>query len=419
MTYRPNYHLSPPSGRLNDPNGITLIDDTLHVFYQHDPGFPHAPKRTGWGHAVTTLGEGIWRHLPDALYPDFPYDANGCYSGSSVFHEGQVRLFYTGNLKVNGERVTSQNIVDVDDLTGPAGGFYRRSAKNPIIDGPAEGYTAHYRDPQVSREGERWRMVIGAQRTDETGAIVLYFSDDLESWDFAGELRFHDMPEAVSHSYMWECPNLLTLRDRADGQEYQVLVFCPQYPESDQCVYVVGRLDGLDFHVTTYRTLDHGHEFYAPQLIPYEEDALMLGWMGLPGRDDTPTLESEGWVHQLTLPRRVWLDGGLLFQELVLPRSHEGMLVKSVELDQTPVLIELIDDSSVPGFSVSWDGEGVLEFGRESEVNRVACIPGQLVFTADGCAVEVTAGNGYVAASSAVFSSGGNPWGEIQVTQGT
>ena len=41
MTYRPKFHLSPPQGRLNDPNGLTLIGDELHVFYQHDPAFPH------------------------------------------------------------------------------------------------------------------------------------------------------------------------------------------------------------------------------------------------------------------------------------------------------------------------------------------------------------------------------------------
>ena len=124
MSYRPNFHLSAPQGRLNDPNGMTLIGDELHVFYQHDPVFPYAQKRTGWGHAVTTLGDGTWRHFPDALHPGMPYDENGCYSGSAVVHEGRMRLFYTGNVKRDGERFTSQNIVDVEDLQGPMGGVY-------------------------------------------------------------------------------------------------------------------------------------------------------------------------------------------------------------------------------------------------------------------------------------------------------
>jgi len=52
---RPTYHLTPPQGRLNDPNGVYIDGNNLHVYYQHDPGFPYAPKRTGWGHAVTEL----------------------------------------------------------------------------------------------------------------------------------------------------------------------------------------------------------------------------------------------------------------------------------------------------------------------------------------------------------------------------
>lgn len=37
---RPAYHVTPPQGRLNDPNGMYVDGDTLHVYYQHDPGFP-------------------------------------------------------------------------------------------------------------------------------------------------------------------------------------------------------------------------------------------------------------------------------------------------------------------------------------------------------------------------------------------
>ena len=42
---------------------------------------------------------------------------------------------------------------------------------NPLIPTHAEGYTAHYRDPQVFRDPDRpgeYRMLIGVQRADET-----------------------------------------------------------------------------------------------------------------------------------------------------------------------------------------------------------------------------------------------------------
>ena len=268
MSYRPRFHLTPPTGRLNDPNGVTLIGDTLHVFYQHDPAFGIGSKRTGWGHAKLSLqqaaerSDAAWMHLPDALYPDAPYDKNGVYSGGSVVVDnGDIQLLYTGNVKNDGVRHATQNRVFVEDIDGPAGGFYRRDPNNPLIDGPAPGYTNHYRDPQIVRLPDKtYRMVLGAQTTDEKGAIVIYTSPDLEHWTFQGPIAGIDLPDA----YMYECPNLIRLRDEADSQWYDLIVFCPQYPDRDECVWAVGTLDGLTFHpLTSFNKVDHGTHFYA------------------------------------------------------------------------------------------------------------------------------------------------------------
>ena len=421
MTYRPKFHLTPPQGRLNDPNGLTLIGDELHVFYQHDPSFPRTPKRTGWGHAVTRLGDGRYSHLPDALYPDFPYDANGCYSGSSVVHEGRMRLFYTGNLKVDGERMTSQNIVDVEDVQGPLGGVYRRRADNPVIEGFPEGFTADFRDPHVTQGPDgSWRMVIGARRENNTGAVVVYTSHDLDTWEFAGPIEFFGLDYNTASAYMWECPNLLRMEDQATGEVLDVLVICPQFLDSDECGYVVGRLDGLRFEVITgFTPLDYGHQFYAPQLIPYRSGALMLGWMGLPARDDTPTLQAEGWVHQLTLPRELKLIDATLHTTLCLPKAQDEMVVWRCELGPERLEVELVDVEGNVGATLSWAPQeqaarGTLSLTVDGLVRWVECGAGELVCTADGAAVELTAGGGEVAFSSAVFAPNGNEWASFR-----
>lgn len=434
MSYRPKFHISPPQGRLNDPNGLTLVGDELHVFYQHDPLFPSGPKRTGWGHAATGLGgrvgDGVWRHYPDALYPGLPYDQNGCYSGCAVVADGVMRLFYTGNVKRDGQRFTSQNIVDVHDLTGPMGGQYRRYRDNPVIDGFPEGYTAHFRDPHITRVGGRWRMVIGAQRVDKTGAAVLYTSDDLETWRFESEIEFAGLRQTVASAYMWECPNLVRMTDQSTGEELDVLVICPQFPDSDECGYIVGRLDGLRFDVVRdFTPLDYGHEFYAPQLIEFGTGALMLGWMGLPGRDETPTLDAEGWVHQLTLPRQLVLSDAVLHTFLHLPADPTAMVVYSCELGAEPWTAELVDVEGAVGATVTWNPEPT-GAGRESGAHELRgtialnvdgllrwaeCRAGEFVFTADGAAVEMTAGGGEVAFSSCVFAADGNDWAQLRV----
>lgn len=435
MNYRPNFHIAPPYGRLNDPNGVFLDGDTMHVYYQHDPCFPHAPKRTGWAHASAKYSvAGPWRHHPDVLSPDLPYDKDGCYSGGAVVDGTDVWLFYTGNLKVDGKRIPSQNRVRVLDPSGPEGGIYYRDAANPLIPDSEEGFTGHFRDPQISRDEQGWRMVIGAQREDENAAVVLYRSQDLKNWDFEGALDFalDDAapglsPELLPGGYVWECPNLVTLTDKATGESKDVLVFCPQglepvkvdgqthYASSDQCGYLVGKLDGTTFHVERgFSELDYGHEFYAPQLVGMSDgQALLLGWMGLPAQDDKPTVE-EGWVHTLTLPRRVWLEDGVLYQwpvwETIPDAAGREGFGSTVSLSSSRGgSYSLVDVEGREHLRFS-AGEGLLRVSVGDDERVIACPEGEVMAIADGCAVEIFAGGGRIAASASVFGEGEARW---------
>lgn len=444
MSYRPNYHLSPPQGRLNDPNGLFTDGDTLHVFYQHDPCFPHAPKRTGWGHAsVSLVLAEPWCHHPDALYPDMPYDKHGCYSGGAVVDGNDVWLFYTGNLKEDGRRIPSQNRVRAIEPSGPEGGIYLRDADNPLIPDAELGFTGHFRDPQIARDGAGWRMAIGAQTENEEGSVVLYRSTDLRHWHFEGSLQF-DLadaepglsPDILPGGYMWECPNLITMTDQVSGDDKQILVFCPQglepvvvdgqthYASSDQCGYMVGKLEGTTFYVERgFSELDYGFEFYAPQLIETGGgDAIMLGWVGLPAQDDKPTV-ADGWVHSLTLPRRVSLHDGALRQEPLwknlaeLPEAsqesdiplREGFGNVVIATCEGECVHDLVDESDHVALSVEWR-DGTLLLTRDGGERRIACPNGNMFLIADGCVVEVYAGNGQIAASQSVFPNKGFRW---------
>ncbi|MBP3088616.1 glycoside hydrolase family 32 protein [Corynebacterium sp. sy017] len=449
--YRPRYHVTAPTGRLNDPNGMFIDGDTLHAYYQKDPAFPFAPKRTGWGHVSMNMRTRTqWIHHPDALYPDAAYDSNGCYSGGAIRDEsGAIRLFYTGNLYRYQEqqriRFTSQNSVLVHDVAGAHGGIYRRNPGNPLIDGPASGYTEHYRDPMITRDphgGHTYRMVLGAQRENETGGIVLYHSDDLDTWDFAGELHFDlsnaqpgTSPDIIPGGYMWECPNLVSMRDRHDGQIYEVLIFCPQglashtdscgmthYASSDQCGYVIGHLRGNRFEVLRgFSELDYGHHFYAPQVC-YEQpeqdiadSLIMLGWMGLPAHDDTPSVDAEGWVHSLTLPRRLILDQGVVRQELLIPDlpqgAADGVFHYQTQLNDVAQRIVLADTSGTARVSISYE-PGFLRVHYAGDTRCVTCEPGQCEVFVDGATVEITAMSGRRTFSIAAFPTPGETWVE-------
>ena len=334
----PLVHVAPPVGRLNDPNGLLVDAGTYHAFYQFTP--LHGTRRlVYWGHSSST-DLLHWRHRGVAVVPDSPYDASGAYSGSALVLTGAeagaaparapYQLFYTGNLKdpVTDERTASQCLVTSADLDD-----FAKWPANPLIADHAPGYTAHYRDPQVSRDPERpgaYRMLIGVQRADETGAAVLYRSRDLLTWEPAGEITFPDAGGALDDfGFMWECPGLVTLTDEATGLERDVLIWCPQgarpagaegYENVFPCVYAVGRLVGTELRECdgAVREVDRGFEFYAPQVFARRSSepgpVLLTGWAGNASEDDQPSIETGQWVHALSMPRMLSLKAGRLVQ---------------------------------------------------------------------------------------------------------
>nr|WP_300338134.1 GH32 C-terminal domain-containing protein [Actinomyces sp.] len=342
----PLIHVAPPVGRLNDPNGLLIDDGVAHVFFQYTPAHP-SRRLVYWGHASS---EDLlhWTHHAPAIVPDSFYDASGAYSGNALVledgererapHAARYQLFYTGNLKDDvGERTASQCLVTSTDLVS-----FTKWPGNPLIPTHAAGYTAHFRDPQVTRDPDhpgRFRMLLGVQRQDLSGAALVYHSTDLLSWQLDGELSFPDAHGALDHlGYMWECPGVVRLTEETTGQVRDVLIWCPQGADQQQadgyenvfpCVYAVGHLVGTRLLDSdgTLRQVDHGFEFYTPQAFsraPSQPGQVLLtGWAGNAGQDDQPSATDGGWVHTLTVPRALSLRHGRLVQRPVLPEPQE------------------------------------------------------------------------------------------------
>lgn len=328
----PVWHIAAPVGRINDPNGLVYWRGKYHAFYQWGPYAPDI-KVVYWGHAVSD--DLIhWTHEPPAIAPDHWYDKDGCYSGSAVIHGDGVVCIYTGNVK--GELSAREAYQCAFSMTESQTGQrepmweFAKWPSNPIIPTIPEGYTGHFRDPMIfatpTGANDRYRMSLGAQRANETGAIALYSSVDLNTWTFDGELSFTG-PGAVQleeFGYMWECPNIFQIWDEVQLRERTVVLWCPQgldrtgerFQSRYQCGYVVGDLDGNVLrNCTEFIELDLGTEFYAPQVFAgLDNEHILMGWAGNAEEDDLPTLQDAGWVHALTLPRKLRLIDGHLHQ---------------------------------------------------------------------------------------------------------
>lgn len=314
--HRPAYHLLPPSGWLNDPNGLGQRDGTFHAFYQYNPDAP-VHDRICWGHA-TSDDLVRWRHEPVALRPDTPADADGCWSGVLVDDGGVPTLVYSGHRE--GELQQACLATGSSDLR-----TWTKDPANPVLTAPPDAGVTVFRDHCVWREDGRWRMLVGGSLHGR-GAAMLFTGPDLRSWEYAGPLLVDDGsvgPGAPDWpGTAWECVDLFEV----DGTH--VLAFSAW--DDDRLMHALaltGRHAGDRFVPHARHRLDLGRltrgprrgqaAFYAPQSFRDERGRrVLVGWLP----EDRPEADcvAAGWAGVLSLPREVTVrPDGTLHQEPV------------------------------------------------------------------------------------------------------
>lgn len=301
------YHLEPPTGLMNDPNGLVWFRGRYYVFFQWNSlEKDHSHKE--WG-LFTSSDLLHWTFKGSILRPEEPYDCNGVYSGSALVINHILHLFYTGNSKINGMRCSSQCLA-----TSADGVHFAK--KGVILETPA-GFTEHFRDPKVlATDHDDYWMVIGGQLHNGHGAIALCHSADGEHWRYEHLL-------GTTSAEMVECPDLFTL----DGQD--VLLYCPQERDNVQdipleahAVYkpvifdrCTGMLANKDLDNGIFLA-DDGFDLYAPQTMEMPDGRrLLLAWMSrLDEEQERMMAENEPRIHCLTLPRELSWENGRLYQ---------------------------------------------------------------------------------------------------------
>lgn len=211
---RPEFHLSPRVGWMNDPNGFSYYKDKFHLYYQYYP-YDSQWGPMHWGHVVS---DDLlhWEYLPSAIAPDMPYDYVGCFSGSAIeLPDGKQLFMYTG---VRKEVQPGGGVRDIQTqcLATGDGMDYEKDPRNPILtveDMPENSSPFDFRDPKMWKcEDGSYRCVTVNDRADGTGGrILLYRSEDGYDWKFESIMLSND----GRFGKMWECPDFFTL----DGKD--------------------------------------------------------------------------------------------------------------------------------------------------------------------------------------------------------
>lgn len=325
--FRPGWHISPPVGLLNDPNGFIYHNGEYHLFYQWYPyGCEHKDKH--WAH-LTSTDLISWETKPLALAPSNWYDSHGVFSGHAVSLNNTLFLFYTGNVRIGEQRdrLTTQCLAtSVDGINFEKHG--------PVVGSLPPGVTPHCRDPKVFKHHNAWVMLLGVQTEDLKGRVAIYKSADLYNWKFFKLVG----DEYGDFGYMWECPDFFQI----EGQNFTVIG--PQginalgehhtIPHHNG-ISKVNIQDDATIEFGEFQHLDYGFDFYAPQTtLSPDGRRLMIGWMGLPDEVNHPSSDN-GWVHQLTCIRELFYKDGHLLQQPVKEYFDQAGPVKNIILENS------------------------------------------------------------------------------------
>ena len=327
--FRPHFHIAPPTGLMNDPNGLIFDGEKYHLFYQWFP-FDAIHGMKHWKHLITK----DFQHYQSAddLIPCELFESHGCYSGGALKVGDKLAMFYTGNTRrlSDNQRVPYQNLA-IFDLNG------KLLSKRPLIENVPEDYTEHVRDPKpyFTKEG-KIRFICGAQRENLTGTAIIFEMDNLEDTPrLLGELSLPAFDN--KNVFMWECPDLLKIGDK------DVFIWSPQGKDRDahqfqnnyHATYAVGKLTDLTFEAEYIGELDQGFDFYAPQTfggLDNQTCTVLFGWIGLP--DLTYPTDKFKWHSALTLPRELRLEGTKIYQRPIAKIDENLTVLSALHLDE-------------------------------------------------------------------------------------
>lgn len=345
-SYRLNYHMMPPIGWLNDPNGLIFFKGRYHLYYQFNP-YASSPGKMCWGHFVS---QDLIGYIDDgvALKPDI--EGASAYSGGAIEQGNKIAACYTLHQDIDDGK--SEEVYKAFSSNGFSFNQGVKVFDNEYL--PSNISRSDFRDPCPVKIGDTYYVFVGGKDVFlNKGVIVVLSGKTLDRLHYAFCLGpYYQLGE------MCECPCYYRV-----GNKDVILASGCNVPERDNdfknlnsSVFIVGELDFAKgtMAVDYIKEIDKGDAFYAPQFIRGNESPVMIGWLEMWERKYPTREKSHGWVGAFSIPREISIRDGDIFQQPVA--SLDDYLIPT-------------EDGVVPkcaDISFRFDGEGVLKISGDN-----------------------------------------------------
>ncbi len=307
--YRLKYHMMPPVGWMNDPNGLIKFNDEYHLFYQF---YPYEAKwgPMHWGHFISTDLIKYY-DAPVALAPTDQTVESGCFSGGAIACNDKLNLVYTRHYETSNYKLETQYVASSVD------GIEFIKEDKSLFDNdtlPENISKLDFRDPNPIYINGNYYILIGGKLIDENkGIIIVLKSNELSNFKYDFHIGpFYELGD------MGECPSYKNI----DGVDVILASGCNvkavdnNYKNVNSSIYIAGHIDfeNKKMDVIKIDEIDKGDTFYAPQIISNNDTPIMVGWMEMWGKEIPTSVLGHNWAGAFTVPRTLSFKNDTLYQ---------------------------------------------------------------------------------------------------------
>lgn len=304
--FRQKYHMMPPVGWMNDPNGLIKFNGRYHLFYQFNPYAAHSGVML-WGHFISDDLIG-YSDKGAAIVPDKEHVS--IFSGGATEYGEKLAAVYTEHYECGGDRREEVYMALSSD-----GMNFSKGVRIFDNDDLPEGISrSDFRDPFPVKTDDGYYVFVGGKLVKENkGIIVVLGGSGLEKLEYKFTIGpFYELGD------MGECP----CYRKIDGKDIIIASGCNvprrgnDFANVNSSVFIVGKIDfeGKSFVAESIREIDKGDAFYAPQLINGDDRPVMVAWHEMWGKPYPTSDMNHGWAGCFTIPRELRVKDGEVFQ---------------------------------------------------------------------------------------------------------